>query len=75
VHFWIVEHYAIQHHSKEEQVARRKLIDRFIGPLTTMNDEPIETSPRGVKRPDWFRDTTIADVEQLTRMAPRRRNR
>jgi len=56
-----------EEHSKE----RTKLNQELIGTIDSGKRE--ERSPRGVRRPAWFQDLTMDDIDQMARVMPTRR--
>lgn len=55
----------------EEHIKERNRVNQdLIGHLGNWEQE---RSPRGVRRPDWFQDVTMDDIEQMARVMPTRR--
>lgn len=70
MNYWLVEVFIVastEEHTKE----RNRLNQELVGTLVSWEKQ--ERSPRGVRRPDWFQDLTMDDIDQMARIMPRRR--
>ena len=72
MHYWIVEHDIFEHRQENHRNKRNEINDRFIG---TLDDAPvIVVQGKEIRKPSWFRETTM-DLDQMMSQMGNRRNR